>query len=295
MITSGDLTSEIGLAIDTSGKLYVANGPTLSQVWSPPSILVFDTAHGDAELPPITDPAFAFGGLVGVALDPSGKLYALEAGFAAWEVLVFDTSRGNAVLPPIRPVFSAQYNTAEQVAVDRQGKVYVASLDPYPTDKLTVRIFDTEHANVELPSISLAGPDYSIGGMTVDSIGRLYVSHLFSDHIDIFDRMHGNAPLAGITDPQLGNPSGLALDASGKLYVVCGDHSISIYDTAHGNAELSPCMTRTFRVMEEAPRSIDVKHEQSLWLWALYQASATNCAMLRNRLCVYVSREVSDT
>lgn len=62
------VTHPVGLAIDASGKLYVANAA------SPPSILVFDTAHGNAVLPPITGAGLnvftgvGLNGLGGVAL-----------------------------------------------------------------------------------------------------------------------------------------------------------------------------------------------------------------------------------
>jgi hypothetical protein len=46
--------------------------------------------------------------------------------------------------------------------------------------------------------------------------------------------------MAAISGPGLSNPSALAIDASRKLYVLNGNSSISIYDTAHGNAALLP-------------------------------------------------------
>jgi YVTN family beta-propeller protein len=58
---------------------------------------VFDTAHGNAELPAITG-----GGLSepdGVAVDPGCKLYIANLGTNS--VSVFDTAHGNAVLPAI--------------------------------------------------------------------------------------------------------------------------------------------------------------------------------------------------
>jgi hypothetical protein len=250
-ITGGGLSSPVGLAIDASGKLYVANEPTPGQDSPMPSILVFDTAHGNAVLPPITGAGLnVFTGaglnrLVGVALDASGKLYVLNsfvnAGYPVWDVLVFDTAHGNAVLPPIRPALSSgELYYPFGVAVDASGKLYVAHYSDLAGTS-TVRVFDTSHANVELPPITGGGLYFYAGGVAVDASGRLYVSNLYGDApISIFDTAHGNAPMAAITGPGLSDPGALAIDASGKLYVLNTNYSISIYDTAHGNAALLP-------------------------------------------------------
>ena len=90
-ITGGGLRRPQGVAVDTSGKLYVANFPD--------SISVFDTTRNNAVLPSITS-----GNLnnpSGMTIDASGKLYVVDTpecsiceGFSG--VSIFDTQNGNA-------------------------------------------------------------------------------------------------------------------------------------------------------------------------------------------------------
>jgi YVTN family beta-propeller protein len=129
-----------GVAVDASGKLYVANYYGFS-------VSVFDTAHGNAVLPAIT------GGLgypVGVAVDASGKLYVANGGSCcpqSFRVSVFDTAHGNAVLPAINTLF-----LPNEVAVDTNGKLYVTG-----HDTAGVFVFDTAHGNIGLPAITGGG------------------------------------------------------------------------------------------------------------------------------------------
>jgi DNA-binding beta-propeller fold protein YncE len=55
----------------------------------------------------------------------------------------------------------------------------------------------------------------------------------------VFDTAHGNAVLPPITSDSFGTPFGLALDASGNLYVA-GNNRVSVFDTRHANAQLPP-------------------------------------------------------
>jgi DNA-binding beta-propeller fold protein YncE len=215
-----------GVAVDASGKLYVAN--TFSDCWGFETfeILVFDTAHGNAALPAITG-----GGLtaitLGVAVDAGGKLYAVTNGTN--RVNVFDTAHGNAALPAITGGGLVQ---AYDVAIDASGKLFVS-------DASAVRVFDTAHGNAVLPSIPVAELFGGPGGVAVDADRKLYVSGADSGTVSVFDTAHGNAPLPTITGGGLNEPLGLTLDATGKLYVanVFGP-SVSVFDTAHGNAAL---------------------------------------------------------
>jgi DNA-binding beta-propeller fold protein YncE len=116
-ITSYDLTSPEGVAVDATGKLYVTNAlyDDVSEVF------VFDTVHGNAELTPITG-----GGLVqpsGLALDAHGKLYVANTNGGS--VCVFDIAHGNTALPGIT---GGGLNDPVGVAVGADGKLYVANI-----------------------------------------------------------------------------------------------------------------------------------------------------------------------
>jgi DNA-binding beta-propeller fold protein YncE len=127
----------------------------------------------------------------------------------------------------------------------------------------SVSVFDTAHGNAVLPAITGGGLLYP-HGVALDASGKLYVSNNNAT-ISIFDTAHGNAPLPPITGGNNGYPDipwGLATDASGKLYVandvggLHGNGSISIFDTAHGNA-LLPVITGGGLQARAASRSIN--------------------------------------
>ena len=242
-ITGGGLSGPRGVAVDTSGKLYVANGVT-------DSISVFDTTRNNAVLPSIT------GGNLnnpqGMTIDESGKLYVVDApgcdicaGFSG--VSIFDTHNGNAALPPI-----AVGNNAfvpQGVAVDANGKLYVSvnGETHYQPQLASVSILDTKNGNAQVGGL-IGGVYFGVGDVAVDGSGKLYVAGLFGKSVSVYDTAHGNAAVATITGSSLVNPVGVAVDARGRLYVanaVCGPYcgsptGVSIFDTAHGNAELTP-------------------------------------------------------
>jgi YVTN family beta-propeller protein len=209
-----------GVAVDATGKLYVAN-------YYSNSVSVFDTAHGNAVLPVIT--GGGLDGPDGVAVDASGKLYVAN-GTSANSMSVFDTAHGNAVLPAITGG-GLYYPSA--VALDASGKLYVSNSDN------SVSGFDTAHGNAVLPPITGGGLD-AIEGVAIGASGRLYVSNFYGDSVSVFDTAHGNAALPPITTG-LDESRGLALDRSGKLYVI-NRNSVLVFDTAHGNAVM-PAIT----------------------------------------------------
>jgi YVTN family beta-propeller protein len=217
-ITGASLYNPSGVAVDTNGKLYVANFVN--------RVRVFGTAHGNAELPAIT----GHGQFEDVAVDESGKLYA--ANIAENSVSVFDTAHGNAALPAIT---GGGLDLPYGVAVDANGKLYVTNLNAN-----NVSVFDTAHGNAAMPAITGGGLDAPYG-VAVDARGKLYVTNFAANSVSVFDTAHGNAAMPPITGGALDYPDAAAVDASGKLYVTnVFVNSVSVFDTAHGNAAMPP-------------------------------------------------------
>jgi hypothetical protein len=225
MITDG-LMSPTGLALDASGKLYVANSPNSN----PSTVSVFDTAHGNAVLP-----AIATGrNPQGVTVDASGKLYVanyLGDDSLTGSISVFDTVKGVA-LPEIT---GGGISYPLGVAVDASGKLYVANATA------SVSVFDTAHGNAVLPMITGGGLSGD-SGVAIDARGKLYVTNAdpFPGQVLIFDTANGNAVLPPITGGGLYDPQGVAIDVSGKLYVANPTGEVTVFDTAHGNVALPP-------------------------------------------------------
>ena len=245
LILGGAMSDPWGVAANQNGLLYVVNATASS-------VSVFDTAHGNAALPPITGGGLdAAGG--GIAVGADGKLYVANDNFepGGGQVVVFDTAHGNAVLPAI-PVG----NPPSYLAVDSTGKLFVTSLGTN-----NVLVFDTAHGDAPLPTITGGGLALPTG-LAVDASGKLYVANLgllFVNgrqitqvpNISVFDTAHGNVPLQTITAGGLSFPEGVAIDGSGKLYVanpvvfppVAGSSTVSVFDTTQGVVALPPIVS----------------------------------------------------
>jgi YVTN family beta-propeller protein len=137
-------------------------------------------------------------------------------------------------------------NTSPQsamgVALDVHGKLYVTSWLSN-----IVSVFDTQHGNSPLPTIT-GGSLSSPIGVTVGADGKLYAANinirtvpLPCNCVSVFDTANGNTPLPPIIGGGLNQPFYVAVGANGKLYVSNdGDSTIRIFDTAHGNTPLAP-------------------------------------------------------
>ena len=213
----------------TAGLLYVANsyGNSMS---------VFDTTRADAFVAKIGG-----GGISrpqGLALSANGKLYVVndddDVDPYNFSVSVLDTLHGNAALSRIT---GGGLDFPRAAALSPSGKLYVTNL----ILPATISVFDTAHGNAALPAITApAGGQNYLGGVAVDASGRLYVTLLDKPSVSVFDTLHGNAPLPAITGGGLTSPRDLAIDGSGKLYVVNASNSVLVFDTAHGNVPLNP-------------------------------------------------------
>jgi streptogramin lyase len=208
-IPVGNFLSPSYITFDRFGKLYVSDA-------SARSITVFDTLHGNTELPSIT------AGLTspqGIAVDARGRLFVANG----TQISVFDTQHGNAALPAIVAV---NFNPGA-LALDSSGKLYV------PNGGDTVMVFDTKRGNAPLHTITGNGLTLT-EGITVAAGGRLYVDSA-EGLISVFDTLHANAPLPPISGNGLAGPAGMVVDARGRLYVANFQYgpgnSILVFDT----------------------------------------------------------------
>lgn len=193
VITGDGLTFPWSVAVDASGKLFVGS-ITFDGVSG--KVSVFDTLHGNAELPAISIGGPS--GASGLAVDANAKLYVANGN----RVSIFDTAHGNAALPPIT---GGGLSTAAGLAVGADGKLYVAN-----EGTASVSVFDTLHANAALPAITGGGLSAPLG-VAVDAGGKLYVVNNGATSLRVFDVAHGNVPLPAIPIPGVTTPQGVAV------------------------------------------------------------------------------------
>ncbi|QHS11146.1 NHL repeat-containing protein [Sinimarinibacterium sp. NLF-5-8] len=264
-ISASSLCVPYGLAFDSNGRLYVADGDNHR-------VLIYD----DPLTSPIANHVLGQGGAFdtntankggvsanslgipfGIAVDGSGRLYVVDA--FNHRVLAFDAPLTS---PTANRVFGqgGAFDTAEVnkggvsanslnrpsgVAVDGNGNLYVAdgenhrvlAYDAPLTSQTATRVFgqggafDTAVCHKGGASAnSLCVPF----GMAVDGDGRLYVTELDRNAVLVYD-----TPLTSPTSTSifkfrdgLNRPRAVAIDDNGNLYVVDTDnHRVLAYDS----------------------------------------------------------------
>lgn len=223
VISGGGLYGPSGVALDTSGNLYVTS-PILGL------ISVFDTTHGNTVMPAIAySRKRSYPG--GMTVDERGTLYVANSGSDSVSVFENVSHASPAVALTIT---GGGLNVPWGAAASASGKLYVAN-----ENGNSVSVFDIMSGNVALAPITGGGLNVPFG-LAVASNGKLYVANLNGNSVSIFDTAHGNRALKSITRG-LQTPSGVALDRNGDLYVAnSGSNTVSIFDTRHGNATLMP-------------------------------------------------------
>jgi sugar lactone lactonase YvrE len=190
-----------GLALDSSGNLYISSGNT---------IVKFDP-NGNRSIFADTD----LNNPSGLAFDSSGNLYVANAGDNT--IARFDANGNGSIFAN-----SGLYGPLN-LAFDPSGDLYVVNNGPTPTSPYgSVEKFDPS-GNGTLFADGPRGPL----GIAVDTNGDLFVGMMVPDAIGEWDP-NGNYTLfcfGGPPDPQEDpnlwiDPSGLAFDKSGNLFVV---------------------------------------------------------------------------
>lgn len=204
------LRTPIGVAVDGSGRLFVADAENaLIFVFSPKHRLLY-TFGRDQGLQRPTGIAAA-----------SDRIYVTDT--AGHRVLAYRVRGGGA-----EPLFHfggrgdgpGQFNYPVDLAVSKDGQVYV-------NDSLNfrVQVFDAQGKALR----SLGRPGDSSGsfqrskGVALDSDGNLYVVDALFDTVQIFgpdSRFLLNFGRPGAEQGEFWLPSGLAIDRADRLYVV---------------------------------------------------------------------------
>ena len=237
-----------GIALDSSGNIYVANeltGDTSSSLEDYPSITVYPAgSKGNAS--PISIIAGDNTGLSysqGIALDSSGNLYAEGYIEYVGDTINVYPAGSNGNVSPAATIVGADtgLDGPDGIALDSGGNLYVSNGYGGPVGGGSVTVYPPGSSGDAVPiatiTSSFTGISYA-SSIAVDSNGKIYVANEFGDaddngSITIYSAgsYATGAPIATIAgdDTGLSNPFGIALDSAGNIFVLNEDNTITVY------------------------------------------------------------------
>lgn len=252
--TSASLGGPSGVALDAAGNIYVAdsNNMRVRKVTATTGVITTVAGTGsfvfNGDNIPATSAALKFP--VGVAIDSSGDLYIADSNNRIRKVTMAtgliatvagtttDIGNNGGYNGDNIAATSAKLDLPSGVTVDASGSLYIADKRNQRIRKVTVAtglittVAGTGTAsyngdNIAATSAALDNPE----GIAVDASGNFYIAdsthriRKVSGATGIITTVAGtgiagyNGDNVPATSAQLDNPSGIAIDASGNLYI----------------------------------------------------------------------------
>jgi len=254
----------VGIAVDSSGNIYVANifaeSVTVYPAGSNGDIPPISTIAGlsndqctDSNTPYLCCTDSGAGTCTdntglrsphGVTLDSTGNIYVANTN--ANNLTVYSAgSNGN--VPPVAIVSgtSTGLNSPYGIAVDSGGKIYVANPGGGPPDCAgtggngcgSITIYPADSNGDVTPIAIISGPNTGLNGaigVAVDSNGNIYVANSASPNsVTVYPAgSNGDVtPSTTISGPNTGLAAveGLAVDSSENIYAVSSGGSVTVY------------------------------------------------------------------
>jgi len=253
--TSASLFVPFGVAVDTSGNVFVADGDN-SRIRKVPASGIITTVAGNG--PACTSPGISCGGFSGdggpataamlsqphgIAVDASGNLYIADTNnnrirkVSATGIITTFAGGGSGGLGDGGPATAAMLNNPIGVAVDASGNLYIADSGNTRVRKVsTSGIITTVAGNGTAGFSGDSGPATSAAlnapeAVAVDAAGNLYIADTSNSRIrkvsasGIITTVAGNGTQAfsgdggAATSAAVDRPSGVAVDASGNIFI----------------------------------------------------------------------------
>ena len=247
-----------GIAIDVIGNVYVAdqNNHTIRKITADGAVTTLAGTAGLAGSADGTGAAARFTAPTGATVDPAGNVYVADQGNHTIRKItstgVVTTLAGTAAMPGITDglAAAARFNSPAGLAVDPTGSVYVADQNNHTVRKIT----STGSVTTLAGRAGITGDTDGAGAaarfdqpadIASDGAGNIYVAD--SENATIrkiapagdVSTLAGTAELTGSDDgtgaaARFNDPDGVAVDASGTVYVADTENSTIRKITAAG-------------------------------------------------------------
>ena len=237
--TAAELSSPEDVALDGSDNLYIAdsNNNRLRKVDTSGTITSLVTILG--------------GSTTGLAIDASGNVYISESR-SDWvkkvdtsgTITIFaGTEGGSGFSGDGGAATAAELSSPTDVALDSSGNLYIADLGNHRIRKVDTSGTITTFAGTGKSGFSGDGGPATAArldqplGVAVDSSGNLYISELLNNRVRKVDTAGTISTVAGVGDSRFGgdggpatrarlnNPTNVAVDSSGNLYIADSDNN----------------------------------------------------------------------
>lgn len=218
-----------GVAVDATGKIYVANRGGSVTVYAANPIGTVNATP----LATITGSNTGLSNPSAIALDASGKIYVSNITNA---ITVYAANpSGTLNETPLATIAGADTGLASPygVAVDAAGRIYVANEaggGGFSGGSITVYAANPSGTLDEAPLATITGSNTGLtlpDGLALDASGQIYVVNTASTNtVTVYPANPSGtlneAPLATIggSATQIGTPTSITLDSTGKIYVV---------------------------------------------------------------------------
>ncbi|MDP1832712.1 MAG: hypothetical protein Q8K67_11685 [Geothrix sp.] len=244
--TAASFKDPLGVAVDSSGTLYVADtgNHTIRRLTAEGLVSTLAGTAGTQGSADGTGSAASFNAPAALAMDGSGNLYVADTGNHIVRMVtptgVVTTLAGTAGSPGMADGAGllATFNNPQGVAVDLPGNVYVADTGNHTIRMISSGIVSTLAGAAGIPgSLDGTGTAATFAdptGVAVDINGIIYVAEYFNCTIrkimpgGVVSTFAGTAEAWGNTDgtgatARFAGPTGVAVDGSG--YVRVADNS----------------------------------------------------------------------
>ena len=236
------LSGPVGVAVDTAGNLYIADngnhcirkvaGGVITTVAGNGTV----GSRGDggpATIARLNSPS-------GLATDSAGNLYIADTGSGrirkvSGGVITTVAGGGSSYPGDNGPATGAMLTNPSAVAVDASGNLYIADAGDYLIRQVSSGIITTVAGNGNCCFSGDNGPATNASldqpsGVAVDSAGNIYILDYFNNRVrqvsnGVISTVAGNGirGFSGDNGPataaELSAPAGIAVDASGNLYI----------------------------------------------------------------------------